>query len=468
MSESGARHPLPRSLLPGELAAAAGRTGPPEAGRVRRTPRDWAVDCLAFGWALLCGAVLLRVVADYDHLPLWIRALDVPLGALACLALWWRRSYPVTVALIGIPAMSFANTSVGAATVILLNLGLRVPWQRALPVVALCIVTVAPYVLVYSVPHEGGWAVASFILAYYLAFFSWGSALRARRLLVLKLREDADRERAEHARRLADSRRAERAAIAREMHDVLAHRISLLSVHAGALVYRTKQTDAGRAPALSGAEIVESAQVIRDNAHQALEELHDMLRVLRSDERHEPGPGDRRGATADSTAAPQPRMADIAHLVEEARAAGQQIDLRAEGRAATCVRDEAPDSTCVRDEAPDPDDVRDDPSGPAGPPRPAPRSQVQRTAYRLVQEGLTNARKHAPGARVTVRVAGAPGAGLTVEVRSPLPVGVTASEIPGAGAGLTGLRERVELDGGSLEHGSREGAFVLRARLPWP
>ncbi|MFJ1589401.1 hypothetical protein ACIOD0_03985 [Kitasatospora albolonga] len=152
MSESGARHPLPRSLLPGELAAAAGRTGPPEAGRVRRTPRDWAVDCLAFGWALLCGAVLLRVVADYDHLPLWIRALDVPLGALACLALWWRRSHPVTVALIGIPAMSFANTSVGAATVILLNLGLRVPWQRALPVVALCIVTVAPYVLVYSVP----------------------------------------------------------------------------------------------------------------------------------------------------------------------------------------------------------------------------------------------------------------------------------------------------------------------------
>ncbi|MFJ1589400.1 sensor histidine kinase [Kitasatospora albolonga] len=305
---------------------------------------------------------------------------------------------------------------------------------------------------------------------------------------MLKLREDADRERAEHARRLADSRRAERAAIAREMHDVLAHRISLLSVHAGALVYRTKQTDAGRAPALSGAEIVESAQVIRDNAHQALEELHDMLRVLRSDERHAPGPGDRRGATADSTAAPQPRMADIAHLVEEARAAGQQIDLRAEGRAATCVRDEgpgpvgvrdeAPDPTCVRDEAPDstglrdegpdPTSVRDEAPGPAGPPRPAPRSQVQRTAYRLVQEGLTNARKHAPGARVTVRVAGAPGAGLTVEVRSPLPVGVTASEIPGAGAGLTGLRERVELDGGSLEHGSREGAFVLRARLPWP
>lgn len=86
----------------------------------------------------------------------------------------------------------------------------------------------------------------------------------------------------------------------------------------------------------------------------------------------------------------------------------------------------------------------------------------------MVQEGLTNARKHAPGSRVTVRVyAGPPRTEVTVEVGNPLPIGVTESEIPGAGAGLTGLHERVELDGGTLQHGSVDGTFTLRARLPW-
>ena len=81
-------------------------------------------------------------------------------------------------------------------------------------------------------PSKAG---VGFVLAYYLVFFAWGTVVRARRLLVVALRADAERERAEHGRRLADTRRLERQAIAREMHDVLAHRISLVSVHAGAL-----------------------------------------------------------------------------------------------------------------------------------------------------------------------------------------------------------------------------------------
>ncbi|MGH3682780.1 MAG: sensor histidine kinase, partial [Natronosporangium sp.] len=66
-----------------------------------------------------------------------------------------------------------------------------------------------------------------------------------------------------------------------------------------------------------------------------------------------------------------------------------------------------------------------------------------------------------------VRVCGAPGSGLQVAVTNPLPLGVTAVEIPGAGAGLTGLAERVALDGGTLEHGAVDGTFRLAARLPW-
>ena len=92
---------------------------------------------------------------------------------------------------------------------------------------------------------------------------------------------------------------------------------------------------------------------------------------------------------------------------------------------------------------------------------------VGRTAYRVAQEGLTNARKHAPGAAVTLTVR-APDGDLQVEVRSLAPVAVAAAApLPGAGLGLIGLAERVSLAGGTLEHGvDPDGAFVLRASLP--
>jgi signal transduction histidine kinase len=95
---------------------------------------------------------------------------------------------------------------------------------------------------------------------------------------------------------------------------------------------------------------------------------------------------------------------------------------------------------------------------------------VGRNAYRIVQEGLTNARKHARGAAVAVTVEGAAGSGLSVEVRNPWPVGApAAAPIPGAGSGLVGLAERTSLAGGRLEHGRTDnGDFRLKAWLPWP
>lgn len=91
-----------------------------------------------------------------------------------------------------------------------------------------------------------------------------------------------------------------------------------------------------------------------------------------------------------------------------------------------------------------------------------------RTVYRIAQEALTNARKHAPGAPVTVTVTGGPGDGLTIEVRNPAPT-EPFERVPGSGQGLIGLTERATLAGGGLEHGpGPDGGFGVRAWLPWP
>jgi signal transduction histidine kinase len=90
---------------------------------------------------------------------------------------------------------------------------------------------------------------------------------------------------------------------------------------------------------------------------------------------------------------------------------------------------------------------------------------VGRTLYRIVQEGITNVRKHAPGARLSIDVAGSPDDGVTIVLRNPL--GFTTSGTPGAGLGLVGLSERAQLRGGRLE-GERDGSsFVLRGWIPW-
>ncbi len=91
-----------------------------------------------------------------------------------------------------------------------------------------------------------------------------------------------------------------------------------------------------------------------------------------------------------------------------------------------------------------------------------------RTVYRIAQECLTNARKHAPGTEVSLTVDGGPGEGLTVVVENPAPT-EPFERVPGSGQGLIGLTERATLAGGALEHGpTKDGGFAVRARLPWP
>ncbi|MCW2916486.1 MAG: histidine kinase [Actinomycetia bacterium] len=385
--------------------------------------RDRVVDVALFGVAVLLGMVAFGVTKEQGDLPGWAVELDPLLGLAACLALWWRRRHPLAVAVIGLPAVALATSALPAGAVIVASLALRVRWRRALQVLGVYLVSVVPSGLLLSGADGSPWFDAAFSLAYLLAAFAWGHALRSRRLLVERLRADAERARADHERRLAEARRGERQAIAREMHDVLAHRISLLSVHAGALAYRTRQAQAHAGPALSSAEVAQSAEVIRGNAHEAVKELQEVLLLLRAEEGGEP-------------ASLLPRIEDIGGLVADARAGGQQVDFRT-GLAADIVRDL--------------------------------RVQVHRTVFRVAQEGLTNARKHAPGIPVVVRLSGEPGDGLTVEVRNALSTSPHSGEpIPGTGAGLTGLAERVRLDGGTLDHTAADGTFTLRARLPWP
>jgi signal transduction histidine kinase len=243
---------------------------------------------------------------------------------------------------------------------------------------------------------------------------AWGMLVRARRQLVMSLHERAERAEAEQQLRIGQARQLERNRIAREMHDVLAHRISLVSMHAGALEFRAEAV---------GAEVARSAAVIRSSAHQALEDLREVIGVLRD-------------GTDDAPERPQPTLDDVPCLIKESQQAGMHVTLRF---AFTETDDGLPLS-------------------------------VGRTAYRIVQEGLTNARKHAPGAAVTVDLEGSPGPGLTVEIRSRRPIRArTGPQIPGAGQGLVGLAERTDLAGGRLEHGRLpDGDFRLGAWLPWP
>ncbi|MFC4068550.1 sensor histidine kinase [Actinoplanes subglobosus] len=252
-----------------------------------------------------------------------------------------------------------------------------------------------------------GWWLALVTIAYG-ALLGWGLWARAREALIRSLEERAQRAEAEQGRRVAEARMSERRRIAREMHDVLAHRLSLLATFAGAMEFR---------PDAPPEQMSRAAGVVRGGVHQALEELREVISLLREDDT-----GDGRH--------PQPVLADVPRLVAESREAGAEVLLR---------------------------ETVDDPA--QAPPA------VARTAYRVVQEGLTNARKHAAGQTVRVTVSGGPGVGLQVDVRNPLAV---KGDLPPGGAGLVGLTERVHLAGGTLDHQETGGEFRLHASIPWP
>ncbi|GGT51770.1 sensor histidine kinase [Streptomyces purpureus] len=391
--------------LPGDRAGGRGRSRP------RRTVRDWIVDTVGFVLAAFIGLLSVEASEQYGNSDV-ITFADQLVGAAACCALWLRRRWPVGLALILSVTQTIAPSTGGALLVALFGVAVHRPFKQVALVTSAALAS--GVVQVFVRPDPTVHPVLGVVIAVLLVLLvtGWGMLVRARRQLVVALRERARRAEAEAELRAQQAQRAAREAIAREMHDVLAHRLTLLSVHAGALEFR---------PDAPTAEIARAAGVIRDSAHEALQDLREIIGVLRAP--GDQGEGDR----------PQPTLATLDALISESRQAGMTVAL---------------DNT-----------VGDPATVPAA---------TGRTVYRIAQEGLTNARKHAPGTEVTVTVRGRPGEGLTVGVHNPAPTG-PVPHVPGSGQGLIGLTERATLAGGRMDHGAApDGGFALHAWLPWP
>lgn len=244
-----------------------------------------------------------------------------------------------------------------------------------------------------------------------------GTVIRYRHARLEQLAERAERAEREALLIARRVRAEERAALAREMHDVVAHEVSLITLHAGALSVDPQESERAR----------ETGELIRVTGRRALAQLRQILDVLRDPE------------TVESSFQPGSALRDLPQLLADSAVAGVPVDW-------------APWSARVTELG----------AG-ARPLSPA----VEHTVYRIVQEALTNIRKHANGARATLGL-GVDGEYLECEVTNPvtgLP-GEAAGE--GAGLGLRGLRERAALLGGTLDAGNRDGVFRLLLRLPVP
>ncbi|RZQ66073.1 sensor histidine kinase [Amycolatopsis suaedae] len=372
----------------------------------RRSAREWFVDFVLFVLAAFFGLFVVGLRHD-EPLPIdplfW--AAEQLLSLLACLALLLRRRWPVQVAVAIVGLSALFEMVGGALLVALFSVAVYRPPRISVPIFALSLVAGLILVLHRTEPDWPFLAQWLFGSSLQAAATASGLTVHHRRELMISLRDRAVRAETEAMLRAEHGQHLAREAIAREIHDVLGHRLSLLSVHAGALTYR---------PDAPAEDISRAAEIIRDSAHRALQDLREVVGVLR----------------APVGELPQPTFDDLPKLISESAEAGMRVELDRE------VDGEVPET--------------------AG-----------RTAFRIVQEALTNARKHAPDAKVTVRLAGEPGEGLSVEVvnASPDEPGPPSST---PGQGLAGLTERVTLTGGRLDHGGLpDGGWRVAAWLPW-
>ncbi|MBM7171407.1 sensor histidine kinase [Streptomyces sp. G44] len=414
--------------------------------------RGAALDAgLAAVSAAECGAEGVVFARDAG-LP---TAVGVGFGVLAGSALLLRRRWPVAVVLMSIaitPAeMGFLLTIVGLYTLAASELPRRI--TGVLAAMSMTGTLIVALVRASQDLAEGG--APPPIGSEFVPFFAVAAAIGvtappvllglyvgARRRLMESLRERADdleRELqllAERAEERAEwARNEERTRIAREMHDVVAHRVSLMVVHAAAL-----QAVARKDPE----KAVKNAALVGDMGRQALTELREMLGVLRTGDGGrgakpvEPVPLAAVGhaaAVAASRAVDEdgPCLAELEELVGQSRAAGMAVELSVEG----------------------------EPRGYA--------ADVEQTAYRVVQEALTNVHKHAAGAKTYVRLAHrAAEIAMQVENEPPPEAGSTAdARLPSGGNGLVGMKERVTGLGGVFVSGPTDGGgFRVSAVLP--
>ncbi|MFV8128959.1 sensor histidine kinase [Streptomyces syringium] len=336
--------------------------------------------------------------------------LELGVSLLAAVALLWRRRFPLTVFAATLPGI-YIGYIWFAPMVALYTIAVRRPDRRLLVVCGALLATAhfLPYPI-SDLSFDDRRETALFLVDALVTAatpIAVGLLTRTRRELAARL-DELTRSRAREDRLLSDQVLAtERARLAREMHDVVAHQVSLISLQAGAVQISTADNEA-RA----------GARTIRELSVRTLDELRHMVGILRA-----------AGADTEELT-PQPRLADLPRLIE---LSALNVDY-----------EDTSDREAERSEA------------------------VERAAFRTVQEALTNVRKHAPGAWVRVRVTEEAGRGLRVEIRNgPADAAVPAPELPGGGHGLVGLRERAQSLGGTLTaHGTGDGGFLVRAEFP--
>ncbi|MEV1329241.1 histidine kinase [Micromonospora costi] len=331
--------------------------------------------------------------------PAW---LGLPLG-LAVGALTWRRRRSPVILLAGTLA---ANTLVSAQVTVMLALYTLATRTAAWPRVTVSILVSVVLVGVPIWRYAGADGAIPVTIAVCVAPALLGLYVGTRRKLVERIRERAERLEREQYERVAQARSDERAQIARDMHDVVTHRVSLMVLQATAL------------EASGGEEAVRMGRQIGAIGREALAELRSLVEVLRSD--------------GDLPLAPQAGLADVEALVEESRRLGVPVTLEVENE------------TNAR-----------------------PSLLVEHAVYRVVQEALTNVHKHAPGARTRVRIQQSRQS-LRVTISNGRGRPATRASLPaGGGHGLLGLGERVRLIGGTLTSGpTPDGAFDVVADMP--
>ncbi|WP_420310984.1 sensor histidine kinase [Streptomyces sp. YS-B37] len=407
---------------------------------------------LAAGSAAECGAEGVRFARDAG-VPV---AVGVVFGVLAGSTLIVRRKWPIAVVLVSIaitPAqMGYVMGIVGLYTLAASELPRRI--IGALAGMSFLGMLIVMFVRVRQDMQHGTWELGDWFLPFASITTAVGMTappvllgmyVGARRRLMESLRERADSlERelqllAERAEERAEwARGEERTRIAREMHDVVAHRVSLMVVHAAAL-----QAVARKDPE----KAVKNAALVGDMGRQALTELREMLGVLRSGD----GRGERERAAVplvavaaaaaaaasravdDEGVGEGPCLSDVDELLGQSAAAGMAVDLSVEGETRSYA------------------------------------AEIEQTAYRVVQEALTNVHKHAAGAKTHVRLAHRVSE-IAMQVENEPPpelASASAARLPSGGNGLVGMRERVLALGGVFVSGPTDaGGFRVSAVIP--
>lgn len=345
--------------------------------------------------------------------------LDLVFGMGSYVALPWRRRRPMLVAVPITLASAVSAFAAGPALLVLVSVATRRRWFEIGALFVLAVTAATGFELIYPYDDTVWWVGLIISVLGVTALVAWGMYIGSRRELLRSLVARAESAEAEQAARVSGARADERMRIARDMHDALAHRLSMISLHAGALAYRED---------LGPEAVRRSAEIIRSGTHEALQELRTTLGMLRDSE----GEPDR----------PQVTAADVTGLLRECRDVGMRL-----------VSGIEVDLTAVPD-------------------------SIGRTLYRVIQELLTNARKHAPGTVVTLSVTREHDGDLCVCAENPLPVGRStvagrarereASVYPDSGLGLVGIAERLRLVGGDLDVSDEEARFAVTARIPWP